>query len=121
MTWVQKLLDDESVFPSKIGVPFPRNFHSVTKQIFKRLFRVYAHIYHAHFKVVVHELGEEAHLNTSFKHFIYFVQVRSLQYFITTQSLPMVAVSAVYATIGATVHSTPLSAFVFRGKCLLLV
>jgi hypothetical protein len=78
MTWVQKLLDDESVFPSKIGVPFPKNFHSVTKQIFKRLFRVYAHIYHAHFKVVVHELGEEAHLNTSFKHFIYFVQVRAL-------------------------------------------
>ena len=39
----------------------------------KRLFRVYAHIYHQHFGQVV-ELGEEAHLNTSFKHFIFFVQ-----------------------------------------------
>merc|ERR1712020_501129 len=43
------------------------------KTILKRLFRVYAHIYHQHFKEVV-SLGEEAHLNTSFKHFIYFVQ-----------------------------------------------
>lgn len=43
------------------------------KTILKRLFRVYAHIYHQHFIQVV-ELGEEAHLNTSFKHFIFFVQ-----------------------------------------------
>jgi MOB kinase activator 1 len=35
--------------------------------------RVYAHIYHAHFPRVV-SLQEEAHLNTSFKHFIFFVQ-----------------------------------------------
>lgn len=43
------------------------------KTILKRLFRVYAHIYHQHFVQVV-ELSEEAHLNTSFKHFIFFVQ-----------------------------------------------
>lgn len=35
---------------------------------------MYAHIYHQHFTEVV-QLGEEAHLNTSFKHFIFFVQV----------------------------------------------
>lgn len=34
---------------------------------------MYAHIYHQHFREVV-ELSEEAHLNTSFKHFIFFVQ-----------------------------------------------
>jgi MOB kinase activator 1 len=38
---------------------------------------VYAHIYHQHFSQVV-QLGEEAHLNTSFKHFIFFVQEFSL-------------------------------------------
>ena len=99
MTWVQSQLDDETVFPSKvsciltpiftvfprllfltlviqIGIPFPKSFVSVTKTICKRLFRVYAHIYHSHFESVV-GLGEEAHLNTSFKHFIYFVQVDS--------------------------------------------
>nr|CAD7194280.1 unnamed protein product [Timema douglasi] len=74
MTWVQDQLDDETLFPSKIGVPFPKNFLSIAKTILKRLFRVYAHIYHQHFSEVV-QLGEEAHLNTSFKHFIFFVQV----------------------------------------------
>ncbi|XP_018603696.1 MOB kinase activator 1A-like isoform X1 [Scleropages formosus] len=103
MTWVQDQLDDETLFPSKIGelyqrlkplkiplshlllilhirlashstgVPFPKNFMSVAKTILKRLFRVYAHIYHQHFDSVI-QLQEEAHLNTSFKHFIFFVQ-----------------------------------------------
>jgi MOB kinase activator 1 len=77
MTWVQDQLDDETLFPSKIGVPFPKNFLSIAKTILKRLFRVYAHIYHQHFSQVV-QLGEEAHLNTSFKHFIFFVQEFSL-------------------------------------------
>lgn len=73
MSWVQDQLDDELLFPSKIGVPFPKNFLSISKTILKRLFRVYAHIYHQHFKEVV-MLKEEAHLNTSFKHFVYFIQ-----------------------------------------------
>merc|ERR1719433_1047205 len=50
MTWVQDQLDDETLFPSKIGVKFLPHFQEVVS------------------------LGEEAHLNTSFKHFIYFVQ-----------------------------------------------
>nr|BAR87947.1 Mob as tumor suppressor [Dugesia japonica] len=73
MVWVQDQLDNESTFPSKIGVPFPKNFLSITKTILKRLFRVYAHIYHQHFSEVC-KLQEEPHLNTSFKHFIFFVQ-----------------------------------------------
>lgn len=62
------------LFISFLGVPFPKNFMSVAKTILKRLFRVYAHIYHQHFDPVI-QLQEEAHLNTSFKHFIFFVQV----------------------------------------------
>ncbi|KAJ7385497.1 MOB kinase activator 1B [Desmophyllum pertusum] len=77
MTWVQDQLDDEMLFPSKIGVPFPKNFLSIAKTILKRLFRVYAHIYYQHFLHIV-GLGEEAHLNTSFKHFMFFVQEFSL-------------------------------------------
>jgi MOB kinase activator 1 len=74
MTWIQRFLDDESVFPAKLGAPFPPNFkEKYVKVIFKRLFRIYAHIYHSHFKEIV-QLGEEAHLNTSFRHFILFVQ-----------------------------------------------
>jgi MOB kinase activator 1 len=47
------------------------------KKIFTRLFRVYAHIYHSHFAKVV-QLGAEAHLNTLFKHFVFFTNAFSL-------------------------------------------
>lgn len=68
-------MDDPQIFPQHYGEPFPANFRSVIESIFKRLFRVYAHIYHSHFKHVC-ALGEEAHLNTCFKHFMYFTEVR---------------------------------------------
>jgi len=64
-------------FLSCLGVPFPRNFLSVAKTILKRLFRVYAHVYHQH-RDDVRRLDEEAHLNTSFKHFIFFIEEFSL-------------------------------------------
>ncbi|NXM64340.1 MOB1B kinase, partial [Illadopsis cleaveri] len=70
VAWELKNKPSVSFFP---GVPFPKNFMSVAKTILKRLFRVYAHIYHQHFDPVI-QLQEEAHLNTSFKHFIFFVQ-----------------------------------------------
>jgi len=72
MTWVQQQLDNEGVFPSRVDVPFPKNFQGVVKTIFKRLFRIYAHIYYSHFNKIM-ALGEEAHLNTCFKHYYYFV------------------------------------------------
>lgn len=75
MTWVQDQLDNETIFPSKIGsfvvsvwcmcnaslpigTSFPRNFITIAKTILKRLFRVYAHIYHAHFDDII-SLKEE--------------------------------------------------------------
>ena len=73
MTWVLDQIHNESIFPSKIGESFPNNFEQILKKIFQRFFRVYAHIYHSHFQ---HISFFEAlpHLNTSFKHFIYFVE-----------------------------------------------
>ena len=64
---------DVTVIVWLTGVPFPKNFMNIAKTILKRLFRVYAHIYHQHFQQVI-KLAEEAHLNTSFKHFIFFVK-----------------------------------------------
>ncbi|KAG6389665.1 hypothetical protein SASPL_151137 [Salvia splendens] len=77
MDWIETQLDDESLFPQRLGAPFPTNFTDVVKTIFKRLFRVYAHIYHSHFQKIV-SLKEEAHLNTCFKHFILFTYEFSL-------------------------------------------
>jgi hypothetical protein len=48
---------------------YPKKFHSICSTIYKRFFRVYAHIYHAHFKQI-QALGADAHLNTCFKHFM---------------------------------------------------
>mmetsp|Transcript_1822 Transcript_1822/g.2614 ORF Transcript_1822/g.2614 Transcript_1822/m.2614 type:complete len:224 (-) Transcript_1822:56-727(-) len=72
MDWIQRKLDDPSIFPPRVDEPFPPSFKSHIKDIFRRLFRVYAHIYHHHLERIV-SLGEEAHLNTCFKHFYYFV------------------------------------------------
>ncbi|KAJ6239391.1 mob kinase activator-like 1 [Anaeramoeba flamelloides] len=72
MDWVQGYLDNEKIFPSDMSISFPKNFTNIVKNIFRRLFRVYAHMYHNHFTEII-SLGEEAHLNTSFKHFVYFI------------------------------------------------
>jgi len=53
------------------GPVYPARFRSQAAQIYKRLFRVYAHMYHSHMGVIL-ELELENHLNTCFKHFIYF-------------------------------------------------
>ena len=66
MNWAQGLLDNEEIFPNKIGasyqpcedtrnltrilgVPFPKNFKDTIRTLFRRLFRVYAHLYSNHF------------------------------------------------------------------------
>jgi MOB kinase activator 1 len=72
MTWVEGQIHNETIFPSQLGVPFPENFEKVVKMIFKRLFRIYGHIYYSHFQHIRY-FEAEPHLNTSFKHFIYFV------------------------------------------------
>lgn len=77
MTWVQSNIDNEAMFPSRIGVAFPRPFRPLILQIFKRLYRVYAHIYCHHYPVIIN-LGLEPHLNTSFKHYVLFVEEHGL-------------------------------------------
>ncbi|ELP88868.1 hypothetical protein EIN_475600 [Entamoeba invadens IP1] len=71
LDYVQQQLDDEAVFPCTVGVPFPKKFPKVVQMIFKRLFRIYAHIYLHHLNQIT-QLEEEPHLNSSFKHFILF-------------------------------------------------
>ncbi|MDP2434253.1 MAG: Mob1/phocein family protein [archaeon] len=72
MEWVQQKLDEPTIFPPSIDDPFPPGFKMHIKDIFRRLFRVYAHIYHHHHERII-SLGEEAHLNTCFKHFYFFI------------------------------------------------
>jgi MOB kinase activator 1 len=68
--WVSSEVSDTKLFPVEDG-EFPRNFVTRVKNIFKRLFRVYAHIYYHHFEEI-RKVGANAHLNSCFKHFVYF-------------------------------------------------
>lgn len=98
MAWVQASIDNEQVFPSRIGthpliyavvcsshsylsfpgVHFPKTFLSTVRQLVKRLFRVYAHIYCHHYPVIV-ALGLDPHMNTSFKHYVLFIKEFNLE------------------------------------------
>lgn len=71
MNWIQNFFDNDNIFPLKIGAPFPLQFPNLIKTIFKRLLRVYAHIYCHHFHEIS-ELGLQSHLNTSLKHYVLF-------------------------------------------------
>lgn len=72
MEWIEKQVNDECIFPSEDQKEYPHDFSKYVKNIFKRLFRVYAHIYNSHL-AKIRQLGEESHLNTAFKHFMCFV------------------------------------------------
>lgn len=71
MTYVQKTVNDELLFPTKHGHEFPTNFDQILRRIQKLLFHVVAHIYHSHFREIV-LLGLHAHLNSIFAHIIEF-------------------------------------------------
>ncbi|OHT16049.1 Mob1/phocein family protein [Tritrichomonas foetus] len=71
MAWTESFINDEKVFPCDPNVPFPPEFRGIVANIFKRLFRIYAHIYHHHRNDVI-KMGGEAHLDTSFRHFALF-------------------------------------------------
>ncbi|XP_016091652.1 MOB kinase activator 2-like [Sinocyclocheilus grahami] len=73
MTFVQKLVTDEDIFPTKYGKDFPNSFESLVKKVCRYLFHVLAHIYWAHFKETV-ALELQGHLNTLYTHFIVFVR-----------------------------------------------
>ena len=68
MEWIEKQINEESIFPVTVGkassclafdfilnlffikgVPFPKTFQSICKKILTRLFRVFVHVYIHHF------------------------------------------------------------------------
>jgi hypothetical protein len=47
--WAEAQINDESLFPVKVDVPFPKSFQSLCKKILTRLFRIFVHVYIHHF------------------------------------------------------------------------
>ena len=70
-------MNDEELFPPDSDIPFPKNFDSIAKNLFKRLYRVFVHVYINHFDKVV-AMEAEAHINQCYKHFYCFVKEFSL-------------------------------------------
>jgi len=58
---------------SSTGQQFPKDFKNTCRNIFKRLARVFSHVYIHHFDKIT-EIGAEAHINACFKHFYFFTQ-----------------------------------------------
>lgn len=54
------------------ATPFPKSFMQSVKVIFTRLFRIFAIVYYHHYGAL-EAIGAVGHLNTSFKHFIFFI------------------------------------------------
>ena len=71
MEWVSEQLDDESVIPTTTD-SFPANFKDTMKNIYRRLFRVYAHLYHGHLAQIKQQ-GEDEHFMSCLNHFAAFV------------------------------------------------
>merc|ERR1712032_685472 len=65
--------NDERIFPTTLEAQFPANFKQRVSRIFRRLFRVYAHIYYSHFEYIIQQ-SAQAHVNSCFKHFVLFVK-----------------------------------------------
>ncbi|KAK4229071.1 maintenance of ploidy protein mob2 [Podospora fimiseda] len=95
--WISGKIDDENMFPttpannsyahnpqiisssSPLSGPdewvgkrsgFPKEFSSICKTIFLQMFRVYAHLYWAHFVEPFYHLNLEKQLNSCFSHFV---------------------------------------------------
>ncbi len=78
LTWVETQLNNEQIFPHNqiqdqpVSNLYPPNFKSIVSSVFKRLIRVFVHIYYAHYTTIC-TLNEECHINTAFKHYMLFI------------------------------------------------
>ncbi|XP_028894568.1 MOB kinase activator-like 2 isoform X3 [Zeugodacus cucurbitae] len=67
MTFTQKTVSDESIFPTKYANEFPSSFESIARKILRLQFHVIAHLYASHFREIA-LLGLHTHLNLTFAH-----------------------------------------------------
>ncbi|OII72164.1 uncharacterized protein cubi_01497 [Cryptosporidium ubiquitum] len=93
--WVDSQISDTKIFPLKPGkfkfnletlflltflyqgVPFADDFQLIVKNLLRRLFRVYSHIYCHHWPHV-ESISAAAHVNYCLKHFVYTVLLNKL-------------------------------------------
>lgn len=73
LSWVVAQLNNPKIFPEDVEAQsYPKGFKKYACSMYKRLYRVYAIVYSCH-KDVIEAVDAVAHLNTAFKHFMFFV------------------------------------------------
>ncbi|KAL7067220.1 Mob1/phocein family protein [Cryptosporidium serpentis] len=68
--WIDSQIANTSLFPLKPGVPFSNDFLFIVKNLLRRLFRVYSHIYCHHWPYI-ESVVAGAHVNYCLKHFVF--------------------------------------------------
>jgi len=71
LNWIEKELNNSELFPKTSEKSFPKTYIQQVKQLYTKLYRVFAIIYSHHFNTL-ERMGAVAHLNTCFKHFMFF-------------------------------------------------
>ncbi|KAJ1725310.1 Maintenance of ploidy protein mob2 [Coemansia erecta] len=102
LSQIQTTLDDERVFPTKIGADFPKDIRATLCVIYRHLFRILAHIYWSHYAELLN-LKIEGHINSLFAHFVSFVKEFDL--LDRKDMAPMVDLIAFYEQQGIIVNS----------------
>ena len=70
-------VDNQLPYITPVDGKYHKNFTSVVQDVFRRLFRVYAHIYHSHWSDVIAQKAEE-HVNSATRHFTTFIKAYKL-------------------------------------------
>nr|CAG4648264.1 EOG090X0E0F [Moina brachiata] len=71
MTYAQRTVNDEAIFPTKFAHEFPGTYEQTLRKIQRLLFHVVAHLYHRHFRELL-LLGLHGHLHALFAHLMLF-------------------------------------------------
>ena len=71
LTYIAKLISDESLFPTKVGHPFPSHFDPLVKKIYKHMFHILAHMYHSHYTELL-QLKLNTYVNSIYLHLFTF-------------------------------------------------
>jgi len=73
MMWCDRVVTDQDIFGTCPFRSMPKGAVDIIKMMFRRLSRVYVHIFLCH-RPLLQKRGYEAHINYCFKHFLFFGQ-----------------------------------------------
>ena len=73
MSWIEKQIRDQRIFPVEDSIPFPKEFKSIIQKILTGLLEIYEHIYQHHIVKFI-QLDSDTHLNICFEHFTDFIK-----------------------------------------------